>query len=88
MIERKVRAAILELLEEFPAVAVLWHRQVGKTALSEEIAESLDQEYIYLDSESPIDQAKLSEPEAYFELHKGWNDEGDHRNRKLIDQIN
>jgi len=88
MIERKVRAEILELLEEFPAVAVLGPRQVGKTTLSEEIAESLDQDYIYLDLESPIDQAKLSEPEAYFELHKGWNDEGDHRNRKLIDQIN
>jgi len=71
MIERKVRAEILELLEEFPAVAVLGPRQVGKTTLSEEIAESLDQDYIYLDLESPIDQAKLSEPEAYFELHKG-----------------
>ena len=71
MIERKVRPKILELVEEFPAVAVLGPRQVGKTTLSEEIAESLDQDYIYLDLESPIDQAKLSEPEAYFELHKG-----------------
>lgn len=71
MIERKVRAEILELLEEFPAVAVLGPRQVGKTTLSEEIAGGLDQDYIYLDLESPIDQAKLSEPEAYFELHKG-----------------
>lgn len=71
MIERKVSIEILELLEEFPAVAVLGPRQVGKTTLSEEIAERLDKDYIYLDLESPIDQAKLNEPEAYFELHKG-----------------
>ncbi|WP_158797316.1 ATP-binding protein [Pedobacter sp. L105] len=71
MIVRKVKIDILELLEEFPAVAVLGPRQVGKTTLAQEVAASMDTESIYLDLESPADQAKLKEPEAYFELHKG-----------------
>ncbi|MGY0039923.1 AAA family ATPase [Pedobacter sp. NJ-S-72] len=71
MIARKVKQEIVELLEEFPAVAVLGPRQVGKTTLAIEIADSMTQEYIYLDLESPADQAKLSEAEAYFEFHKG-----------------
>lgn len=71
MIVRKVKIEILQLLEEFPAVAVLGPRQVGKTTLAEEIAESLQTGFIYLDLESPVDQAKLKEPEAYLELHKG-----------------
>ena len=33
--------------------------------------DSIDPDPIYLDLESPADQAKLSEPEDYFELHKG-----------------
>lgn len=71
MISRKAKSEILELLEEFPAVAVLGPRQVGKTTLAEEIAESMQTEFIYLDLESSVDQAKLKEPEAYLELHKG-----------------
>lgn len=61
----------MQLLDEFPAVAVLGPRQVGKTTLAEEIAATLDSESIYLDLETPSDQARLSEPESYFELHKG-----------------
>lgn len=71
MIARKVKQEIVELLEEFPAVAVLGPRQVGKTTLAIEIADSMKHQYIYLDLESPADQAKLSEAEAYFEFHKG-----------------
>lgn len=71
MIARNSQVEISELLEEFPAVSILGPRQVGKTTLAEEIALSLSPEPIYLDLESPIDQAKLNDPEAYFELHKG-----------------
>lgn len=71
MIDRIVRAEIIELLEEFSAVAVLGPRQVGKTTLAQEIASEIDQNYIYLDLESLTDQAKLNEPESYFDLHKG-----------------
>lgn len=71
MIAREIRNRITELLVGFPAVAVLGPRQVGKTTLAEEIAGTINPEHIYLDLESPIDHAKLNEPEAYFELHKG-----------------
>lgn len=55
MIARKVKIEILQLLDEFPAVAVLGPRQVGKTTLAEEIATSINPDYIYLDLESPAD---------------------------------
>ncbi|RZM24766.1 MAG: ATP-binding protein [Pedobacter sp.] len=71
MIPRKIKEKITELLDEFPAVAVLGPRQVGKTTLAEEIASLINPDHIYLDLESPTDHAKLNEPEAYFELHKG-----------------
>lgn len=71
MIKREVQAEITRLLEEFPAVGVLGTRQVGKTTLAEEIAASMKPDPIYLDLESPADQAKLNEAENYFELHKG-----------------
>lgn len=71
MITRKAQIEIAQLLDEFPAVGVLGPRQIGKTTLAEAIATSISPDPIYLDLESPTDQAKLREPEAYFELHKG-----------------
>lgn len=71
MIKREAQTEIVHLLEEFPAVGILGPRQVGKTTLAEEIAASINPEPIYLDLESPADQAKLSEPEKYFDLHTG-----------------
>lgn len=44
---------------------------MGKTTLAAEIASSFNPEPIYLDLESPADRARVSEPEDYFELHKG-----------------
>ncbi len=71
MIKREAQDSVITLLQEFPAVGLLGPRQVGKTTLAEEIAALFKPEPIYLDLESPADQAKLSEPEDYFELHKG-----------------
>lgn len=71
MIIREANLEIAQLLDEFPAVAVLGPRQVGKTTLAETIATVISPNPIYLDLESPTDLAKLQEPEAYFELHKG-----------------
>lgn len=71
MITRGAQAEISGLLREFPAVAILGPRQVGKTTLAEEIAKTLDPEPIYLDLESPADLAKLNDPESYFEIHTG-----------------
>ena len=71
MIRREAEAEIKQLLEEFPAVAVLGPRQVGKTTLAEEIAASFKPTPIYLDLESPSDRSKLDEAERYFDLNKG-----------------
>jgi predicted AAA+ superfamily ATPase len=71
MIKRETEGKIRDLLQEFPAVAILGPRQVGKTTIAQEIANHLNPKYIYLDLESPADRAKITEAEAYFELHKG-----------------
>lgn len=70
MIKRDVQTEIIQLLEEFSAVGVLGPRQVGKTTLAETIAASFRPAPVYLDLETPSDQAKLKDPESYFELHK------------------
>jgi predicted AAA+ superfamily ATPase len=71
MILRLAEAEIAVLMQEFPAVGLLGPRQIGKTTLAEHISFNFDSPPIYLDLESPADQVKLSEPEDYFEQHKG-----------------
>ena len=62
-LEPKCRA----YLAEFPAVALLGPRQVGKTTLAQQLAAS--QPSLYLDLEAPSDPAKLAEPELYLRQH-------------------
>lgn len=71
MIERKIKKEILQLLEEFPAVGLLGPRQVGKTTLSEILAEELKPTPVYLDLETPSNLARIEEPESYFDLQTG-----------------
>ncbi|GAB2476937.1 ATP-binding protein [Algoriphagus taiwanensis] len=71
MIKRLLFNRLGELMPDFPAIAILGSRQVGKTTLAQVLAEQVDQESIYLDLESPSDRSKLTEPEQYFELHGG-----------------
>lgn len=71
MINREAQSEIMTLMQEFPAVGLLGPRQVGKTTLAETIAALFSPEPIYLDLEKPSDQAKLSDPEDYFERNKG-----------------
>lgn len=71
MIKRLLYQRLEELMPDFPAIAILGSRQVGKTTLAQALAENFGQESIYLDLESPIDRAKLAEPEQYFELNDG-----------------
>lgn len=71
IIKRSAQTEVIKLPEEFPAVGVLGPRQVGKTTLAEEIAELSNPKPVCLELENPTEQAKLSEPESYFELHKG-----------------
>ncbi len=68
MIERRLQTRLRDLLREYPAVALLGPRQVGKTTLAHEVAVSVDS--VYLDLESPADRAKLSDPELYLADHE------------------
>jgi len=68
MIDRRVQPQLLRLLREYPAVALLGARQVGKTTLALEVADDIPS--IYLDLESPADRARLSDPELYLADHQ------------------
>jgi predicted AAA+ superfamily ATPase len=54
-------------LEQFPAVALLGPRQVGKTSLALQLAASLPS--LYLDLEATADRARLAEPSLFLERH-------------------
>ncbi|OIO72006.1 MAG: ATPase [Zetaproteobacteria bacterium CG_4_9_14_3_um_filter_49_83] len=68
MIVRRIYSQLQALLGQYPAVALLGPRQVGKTTLALELAEGRDS--IYLDLESDADRAKLQDPELYLSSHQ------------------
>ncbi len=68
MIRREKYTELKDLLDTFPAVALLGPRQAGKTTLALEIAKDFIS--IYLDLESEEDRAKLASPAYYLENHK------------------
>jgi len=69
MIKRHTETELLQLLEQFPAVAMLGPRQIGKTTLAQQIAARTKPSPVYLDLENPIDLAKLDDPGQYFQTH-------------------
>jgi predicted AAA+ superfamily ATPase len=69
MIPRLAATHVQQLLAEFPAVAILGPRQVGKTTLALDVAASLGPTGLYVDLERPSDLAKLNDAEAFFESH-------------------
>ncbi|MBX9878030.1 MAG: ATP-binding protein [Candidatus Obscuribacterales bacterium] len=68
MIPRRLTPTIINRLEQFPAVALLGPRQVGKTTLAHTIAK--DRKSIYLDLEIATDRAKLLNAESYLSAHE------------------
>lgn len=68
MYPRRALPFLQQLLGEFPAVAILGPRQVGKTTLALELAHQ-HPAMLYLDLESPADAAKLADPAVYFEAY-------------------
>lgn len=67
MINRFVIKELLELLSEFPAIAIIGPRQVGKTTLVKAIQKAIDLELVYIDLENPKHEIKLSDPVLFFE---------------------
>ena len=70
MINRIAEKHFTELLAQFPAVAVVGPRQVGKTTLSKLIQKKITKEIIYIDLENPRDENKLADPVLFFENNK------------------
>ncbi len=68
MIRRRLHSLLTQRLSEYPAVALLGPRQVGKTTLALALAETRPS--LYLDLESAADRAKLADPELYLADHE------------------
>ncbi len=71
MISRALQGEILHNLKQFPVVALLGPRQVGKTTLALGISRGARKPSVYLDLERPSDRARLSEPELYLRSQAG-----------------
>jgi predicted AAA+ superfamily ATPase len=63
-IERRMLGPVRERLAQFPAVALLGPRQIGKTSLALELGRLMPS--VYLDLEAPADRAKLVDPALYL----------------------
>lgn len=70
MIKREATQQLEILLKEFPAIALLGPRQVGKTTLAKSVAKTQKKEVLYLDLEKISDQRKLTDPEIFFEANR------------------
>ena len=64
MIPRTLAATVAARLRQFPAVALIGPRQVGKTTLARGLAGAADS--AYLDLEDPADLAKLDDAPGYL----------------------
>lgn len=70
MIKRAAIPGIRKLLKQFPALALLGPRQVGKTTLARELAKLRGGKVLYLDLEKQSDRRKLTDPELFFSNHR------------------
>ena len=70
MIERKLHKEIVTLLKQFPAVAILGARQVGKTTLAKQIAAAQKKATLYIDLENPLDVRRLADPYTFLTDNK------------------
>jgi uncharacterized protein len=71
MIKRQLLAHITGLLKQFPAVAILGPRQVGKTTLAQQLMATRKEKTIYLDMEKPADRNRLMDAYSYLQSQKG-----------------
>ncbi len=71
MIKRNALSELQDLMLEFPAIALLGPRQVGKTTLARQLIGKLKKEPIYFDLEADADLQRLKDPAFLFEQYAG-----------------
>lgn len=69
-IRRHLEDEVYQLILQFPVVAIVGARQVGKTTLAKTLRERLPKASVYLDLESPQDVNKLRDAEQYLMLNE------------------
>jgi predicted AAA+ superfamily ATPase len=71
MIKRKIKGEIVHLLTEFPAVALLGPRQVGKTTLAKELSEDeAGGGSLYFDLENDEDMVRMQNAAFIFDQYQ------------------
>ena len=70
MIKRWKLKDLSENLNYFPVIGIIGPRQVGKTTISKTLINELQKETLYLDLEDPQDQAKIANPNLFFERNQ------------------
>lgn len=70
VITRDLSQDIRDGLRQFPAVALLGPRQIGKSTLAHQIANQIKKEVVFLDLEKKSDANKLADAEAFFKAHQ------------------
>ena len=70
MISRDLGQEIEDGLRQFPAVALLGPRQIGKSTLAHTLAKQIKKEVVLLDLEKKSDQNRLTDAEAFFAVHQ------------------
>lgn len=70
MIDRKLNNEVKTLLRQFPAVAILGARQVGKTTMAKQIVGTQKRPPLYLDLENPLDARRLADPYTFLTDNK------------------
>jgi uncharacterized protein len=66
-LSRTAEKDVIRLSANFPAVAIVGPRQVGKTSLAKHLASLWVEPSVYLDLENPADLNKLSDPALFLE---------------------
>ena len=69
-VQREVHKTFVEDLRQFPAVAILGPRQVGKTTLAKAFMSSSLAKSLYLDLQRPSHLSQLEDAESFLLLHK------------------
>ena len=85
MIERNLQHVVQQRLRQYPAVALLGPRQVGKTTLAKTIA-AQHPGAMLLDLERESDRAAIERPELFFAAHRDRNSPTNTRRPRTADR--